>query len=52
MQRVMARVEIKDRFRQTGIDPVFEPGAGIARRIQAEIQSFAAFAREAGIEPQ
>ena len=52
MQRVMAKVEIKDRFRQTGIDPVFEPGAGIARRIQVEIQSFSAFAREAGIEPQ
>ena len=52
MQRVMVKPEIKERFRQTGIDPVFEPGAGIPSRIQSEIQSFAAFARDAGIEPQ
>jgi tripartite-type tricarboxylate transporter receptor subunit TctC len=52
MQRVMAKAEIKERFKQTGIDPVFEPGAGIANRIKSEIQSFAAFAKEAGIDPQ
>ena len=50
--RIMERPEVKEKIRQFGAEAAFIPAARIPARILEEIPQFAAFAREAKIDPE